>query len=267
MAHVVQAPSESKLNHTPPSTAPGQPGSGYRLSARIEPFDSFWEGPEDVEEGYSSFRQFYRANYLPRLPADTNSRILVISCGPGYLLNLLRSEGYSHVLGIDSMTEKIQYALAHELNGRVAEAFAFLHDNAEMYDLIFCEQELNHLTKDEMVVFLGLCRHRLNPNGMLIVHGLNGANPITGAEALAQNIDHFNTFTDYSLRQLLAYCGFEQIQVFSLNLYVFPTHPLNWLAMAAAGALHSFFRLCFILYGKKNRMFTKKIAAVCWKSE
>ena len=35
-----------------------------KLSARTEPFDSYWQAPEDVERGYTSFNQYYRANFL-----------------------------------------------------------------------------------------------------------------------------------------------------------------------------------------------------------
>ncbi|HEY8537980.1 MAG TPA: hypothetical protein VIL28_03875, partial [Steroidobacteraceae bacterium] len=56
-----------------------------RLAARLEPFDSYWQAPKDVEGGFKSFTAYYRANYLPHLPQDREARILVISCGPGYL--------------------------------------------------------------------------------------------------------------------------------------------------------------------------------------
>src|SRR5580692_821432 len=65
-----------------------------RLSARLEPFDSYWQAPENVDSGYASFSAYYRANYLSHLPQDRNARILVISCGPGYLVNLLTKNGY-----------------------------------------------------------------------------------------------------------------------------------------------------------------------------
>ena len=93
--------------------------------------------------------------------------------------------------------------------------------------------------------------------------GLNGANPITGAEALSQNFDHFNTFTEYSLKQILEYCGYEKIEVMPLKLYVFFKNPLNYVLMAVAGAFELFFKAAFIMYGKKNRIFTKKIGASC----
>jgi 2-polyprenyl-3-methyl-5-hydroxy-6-metoxy-1,4-benzoquinol methylase len=235
------------------------------LTAKIEPFDSFWEAPEDIEKGYFSFSKFYKRNYLKYIPNNKQSRILVISCGPGYFVNLLTKEGYINILGIDSFAEKVKYAQQRNLNCRAEEAFPFLEYNKEAYDIIFCEQELNHLTKEEILFFLKLCWNNLCENGILIVHGLNGANPITGAEALAQNFDHYNTFTEYTLRQILQYSNFERIKVIPLDLYVFYFNPLNYILMAFNALYTLFFRFSFMLYGKSNRIFTKKIAAICWK--
>lgn len=239
--------------------------SQVKLAARIEPFDTFWEGPEDIEKGYTSFYQFYKHNYLKYLPQNKAARILVVSCGPGYFVDLAARHGYTNVTGIDSDPAKVAWATDRNLNCQIAEAFPFLEEAAEPFDVIFCEQELNHLTKDEIVMFLDLCWERLTEEGTLIAHVLNGANPITGAEALAQNFDHFNTFTDYTLHQVLGYCGFDQVKVIPLNLYVFYKNPMNYVAMLAAGLLSMFFRFCFVLYGKKNKIFTKKIAAVARK--
>ena len=143
--------------------------------------------------------------------------------------------------------------------------FPFLAARKQAFQAIFCEQELNHLTKPEILVFLRLCHESLKPGGTLIVHALNGANPITGAEALAQNFDHYNTFTEYTLRQILEHSGFRETRVIPLNLYVFYKNPFNWVAWAAASFLTLLFRAAFVLYGKTNRIFTKKIAAVCQK--
>jgi 2-polyprenyl-3-methyl-5-hydroxy-6-metoxy-1,4-benzoquinol methylase len=235
------------------------------LMGKIEPFDSFWEAPEDLEKGYKSFYQFYKSNYLKCVPADKNARILVISCGPGYFLNLLAKKNYRNVLGIDSDPAKIQHAKNKNLNCRVERAFPFLQGCQEAYDVIFCEQELNHLTKKEILLFLNLCRKSLAPGGTLIVHGLNGANPITGAEALAQNFDHYNTFTEYTLRQILDFTGFRDVRIMPLNLYVFYKNPLNYVLIVLDKLYTLFFRFSFLLYGKANKIFTKKIAAVCKK--
>ncbi len=232
------------------------------LTAKMEPFDSFWEGPENIEKGYDSFQKFYDHNYLPHCPKDRGSRILVVSCGPGYFVHSLVEAGYTDVLGIDSDPEKVAHGVRRGLDCQAHAAFPYLQERPQAFDAIICEQELNHLTKDEMIFFLALCRKSLRPGGTLIVHGLNGANPLTGAESLAQNFDHYNTFTEYTLNQLLEYTGFQQIRILPLELYVFFKNPLNYVGMAIMAILSFAFRVGFILYGKNNKTFTKKIGAV-----
>lgn len=242
-----------------------EPTATADLSAKIEPFDSFWEAPDDIENGYGKFFEFYKHNYLKFLPKDKDANVLAISCGPGYFVNLLTKLGYRNVLGIDSDPDKVAYGTRRGLNCRPARAFDFLRESTEPYDVIFCEQELNHLTKQEILSFLALCREKLSDNGLLITHALNGANPITGAESLAQNFDHYNTFTEYTMRQVLEYSSFSDVKVFPLNLYVFYKNPLNYVLIVLSAIYTAFFRFSFILYGKKNRIFTKKIGAVAVK--
>jgi len=244
------------------------PGS-EQLAAQIEPFDSFWEGPADIEAGFSKFLAFYTDNYLEHMPANRDAAILVISCGPGYFVNLLKEKGYTNVLGIDSYADKIQIAQQHGLNCEQVRAFEFL-DSPEQYgvwDAVFCEQEINHLTKEEIPVFLALVKRALKPDGKLVLHALNGANPITGAEALAQNYDHYNTFTEYTMKQVLEHYGFRDARVFPLNLYVFWKNPLNYILIAGSTLYSLFFRASFIMYGKSNKIFTKKIGGVCYRGE
>ena len=236
-----------------------------KLAARVEPFDSFWQTPKDIQKGYESFYQYYKYNYLSRLPENKDARILVISCGPGYLVNLLNQQGYLNVLGIDSDSQKIEYAKKRNLKCETYEAFSFLQDKADEFDVIIPEQELNHLTLDEMVVFLKLCWRSLRANGLLLVYGLNGANPLVGSENLAHNIDHFNTFTEYSLRQVLVHANFKDIRIFPLKLYVFWKNPLNYVGLFATVLLELAFRIIFVMYGKSVTILTKKIAATCRK--
>jgi 2-polyprenyl-3-methyl-5-hydroxy-6-metoxy-1,4-benzoquinol methylase len=238
-------------------------GPERQLAARLEPFDSYWQAPADVDAGYAKFAAYYRANYLPHLPADRAARILVVSCGPGYLVSLLRDAGYTNLRGIDSDPEKIAHARRRQLPCETAQAFPFLEQNREPFDVIIPEQELNHLTLDEQLEFLSLCLRNLKPGGLMIVYGLNGANPLVGSENLAHNIDHFNTFTDYSLNQVLQLAGFTHVKVMPLKLYVFWKNPLNYVGLAVTGLLELFFRACFVLYGKDVKILTKKLAAVC----
>jgi 2-polyprenyl-3-methyl-5-hydroxy-6-metoxy-1,4-benzoquinol methylase len=235
------------------------------LTAKMEPFDSFWEGPDNIEKGYTSLYKFYKYNYLPHIPGDKSANILVISCGPGYFVDMLNRNGYDKVLGIDSFADKIRHATDHKLNCIQADAFEHLENTDTPYDVIFCEQELNHLTKDEIIDFLQLAWSKMTPGGTLIAHALNGANPVTGAEALAQNFDHYNTFTEYTMKQVMEHTNFENTTVIPLHLYVFWTNPLNYALILMSALYTAFFRISFIMYGKKNKIFTKKIAAICNK--
>jgi nucleoside-diphosphate-sugar epimerase len=235
------------------------------LAAQIEPFDTFWEAPPDVEKGYAKFAKFYKRNYFKYMPSERAATTLIISCGAGYMVKAMNEEGYTRVSGIDADPEKVMVAKRHGLNCRVANAFPYLRENNEPFDLIFAEQEINHLTKSEILVFLDLCRKNLSKNGMLVVHSLNGANPITGSEALAQNFNHYNTLTEYSLKQILGYAGFRRIKTFPLNLYIFYENPINYIGVVLNYLLNKIFQISFLFYGKKNKLFTKKIGAVANK--
>jgi len=262
-----EAPGFHHAKDNPIPWSPPEIPADEQLTAKMEPFDSFWEAPRDIEKGYARFAQFYKCNYLAHLPKHKHARILVVSCGPGYFVDLLDQHGYSNVLGIDSFPEKIAWAQRRNLNCRVERAFGFLAQNREPFDVIFAEQEINHLTKPEILSFLELCRRNLRDGGTLLIHSINGTNPLTGSESRAGNFDHYNSFTEYSLNQILEYSRFGQIRIFPLNLYVFYKNPLNYAGMLAEKLLAIFFRLNFILVGKSAKIFSKKIAAVAKKQQ
>jgi SAM-dependent methyltransferase len=235
------------------------------LAARLEPFDSYWQAPKDVEGGFKSFTAYYKANYLPHLPSNRDAKILVVSCGPGYLLNALAEAGYRNVVGIDSDPSKVAYGQKRGLACEAAEAFPYLERQRDEYDVIIPEQELNHLTMEETIEFLRLCRTALKPGGKVIVYAMNGANPFVGSENLSHNIDHFYNVTEYSLSQLLELGGFTDIKPFALKLYVFWKNPLNYVGLAVTSLLELTMRIVFMLYGKKVRVLSKKVGAVAVK--
>lgn len=179
---------------------------------------------------------------------------------------MLAKEGYTNVLGIDSDPSKIEQARDKGLNCTVEEAFPFLEQNVDVYDAVFFESEINHLSKDEILELLVLVQSSLRRGGTLIIHSMNGANPFTGSEGLALNIDHYNTFTEQSLRQILKYTEYKDIKVIPLKLFVFFNNPLNYVGMALDSLITLALRAVFIFYGKSNKIFTKKVAAIARKA-
>lgn len=230
----------------------------------MEPFDTVPAGyiRPGVESGYALFGQYLGANYLPHMPKAKDAAILCISCAIGYFVKRLVEEGYTNVLGIDADPDYIAQASKKGLNCIEAHAFPFLEEHPQSFDAIWCGNEVNHLTKEELIEFLRLCQYSLRPNGTVMIHSQNGANPITGMDGLAHNIDHQAVYTEYSLRQVLEYTGFKSIRIVPVRLYVFYWNPLNYLGIAIDFLLTSFFRLLFKFYQKNNRIFTKKIAGI-----
>ncbi|HXV35579.1 MAG TPA: NAD-dependent epimerase/dehydratase family protein, partial [Myxococcota bacterium] len=100
--------------------------ASMRLAAEIEPFDSFWEGPSNIEKGYRTVYEFYRHNYLAKFPADRSAPILVVSCGPGYMVDMLVRHGYQSVTGIDSDAEKVEPGRRRGLDCRAERAFPWV---------------------------------------------------------------------------------------------------------------------------------------------
>lgn len=246
-----------------PSTQ-ARKGTRVKLSARLEPFDSLPRiyFPEDVTAYYPKYRTYYRRNYLKHFPQARNAAILCIASGPGYMVQLLNETGYKNVIGLDSNEDWQISASSRGLNWICDDAFGYLDRHPSAFDVIFTENEVNHLTKEEFIDFLQKCRHSLRENGVVLVTSQNGANFITGADACAHNIDHFAIYTEYSLRQMLSLTGFDPIEMFPLRLYVFYRNPLNYVGMAMDATINGIQRVLARFYAKRTRLFSKKIFAV-----
>lgn len=235
--------------------------AALQLSARLEPFDTYWQGSRDLSREYDRFDIYYRANYLPRLPADRDAAIAVLSCGPGYLVNSLVKAGYRNVIGVDADPEKVALGLGKGLPCAVGSAMTFLAERPESFDVIIPEQELNHLTIDETITFLQVARRALRPNGQILVYAVNGANPLVSPEHISHNIDHFYNVTEYSLRQLMQLGGFTNIEPFECKLYVFWNRPENYVGWVIVHSIEFVCRLIYRLYGKDVKILSKRIGA------
>lgn len=236
------------------------------FAARLEPFDSYWQGTRDLRTAYDSFAAYYRHNYLPRIPADRTARIAVLSCGPGYLVDALVNAGYQNVVGVDADPEKVKHGLDRSLPCIVDSAFQFLEDRPGEFDIIIPEQELNHLSIAETIEFLGLCATALRPSGRILVYAINGANPLVASEHIAHNIDHLYNVTERSITQLLALGGFTDIKPFACKLYVFWNRPANYLGLAITELTEFMLRVLLRLYGEKVVILSKRIGATATRA-
>ncbi len=231
----------------------------FQLTAKIHPFTTFCEGIPDIEAGYNYYKRLYKRNYKQLLPSDKNAKILIVSAGVGYFVTFLEQMGYRKVTGIDSEREKIDYAKTKGIDILHENAFDYLEEADCIFDLILFEQEINHLTKDELVIILTRTRKRLQENGSIILNSTNYANPITAIDHMAHNFNHFAGYTENSIEQVLNYCGFGDVKCYPIDNYVFYMNPLNWIAKAITSIFSLSFIIIYKMYGKSGNLFTKRI--------
>lgn len=236
-----------------------------KLTAIHSPFTTFCEGPEEIEKGYHLFYLFHRRNFLHRMPKEKNAEILVVSSGVGYFQYSLKKWGYNRVMGIDSDQVKVKYAAGKGFDSECGDCFDYLEEIENRYDLIFAEQEVNHLTRDELIVFLKISYKALKKDGILIITAANCANPIISTEYLGNNIDHYTSFTENNMKQYFSMTPFEELAVFPHDFYVLWTNPLNYIAKFLTGCLHISFKMIFRMYGKSNDIFTKRLGVIAKK--
>ena len=234
----------------------------FQLTGKIHSWTTFCEGIPNIEEGFRYYDLLYRRNYTHLLPQDKNAEVLVTSAGVGYFVTFLNQMGFEKVIGVDSDQSKVEYARAKNFNVIRENAFDLLEDTDNMFDLIVAEQEINHLTKEELVVFLTRARKRLRDGGRLILNSTNYANPLTAIDHFAHNFNHFVGYTENSIEQVFEYCGFGDVVCYPIDNYVFYKDPLNWIAKAITELFSLFFTITYKMYGKSGKLFTKRIIGV-----
>lgn len=126
---------------------------------------------------------------------------------------------------------------------------------------------LEHFEKHEVIRFLDLAYQKLTPDGKLILKVPNAANPLLASSSRYMDFTHELSFTEESLSQVLKNASFNNVNVYSQDIYVFYYNPLNYIAKCFASMIHISLRVLFLLYGRKTtKIFTKQIIAVASKN-
>ncbi len=155
--------------------------------------------------------QSYDVIFKSYLPSDRRLRILDIGCGSGFLVEYLLSRGYSAVQGIDISAEQVAYCKTRGLPVEHAEATSYVNEN-NGWGFIISWDVIEHLTKGEVVAFLGAIYAALVPGGEVVI-GTGNASSIYGPTARYMDFTHEMLFTESSLRQVLVACGFTDVDV------------------------------------------------------
>jgi SAM-dependent methyltransferase len=155
-----------------------------------------------------SWAATYAARLHDWLPADRQTPVLDLGCGPGYMLYLLDRLGYSDLTGVDLSPARVAAARwfcprAQIIQGDVRET---LVQNPGRFGVITGMDFLEHFRKDEIFPLLTLVARALRGGGRLILQTLNAGSPWVGGMAYG-DFTHEWFFTPESLSEVLEQVG------------------------------------------------------------
>ncbi len=166
----------------------------------------------------NSFSQF-RLNYDRFIPSKTGAKILDIGCGTGHFLYYLEKKGYTDFLGIDISPQQTDFCRNNVSKSvEQADAFEFLKEKKDAFDVIVANDLLEHIPKEEIVKFLKLVNAGLKDKGVFLMRTPNMGNPFA-VYSRYKDFTHEVGFTDRSLYQVLWTAGFRDIQVLPYKNY------------------------------------------------
>lgn len=144
--------------------------------------------------------------------------VVDLACGRGAWMRWMRHKGARQLTGVDLSQLDLD---AVDIPGAElirCDLFGFLRDDPRQFALIHAKDVIEHMTKDEVVEFLSLCRGRLLPGGQLWISTFNALAPMS-AQTWRGDFTHEMAFTPSSMSQVMRACGFGEVRTFC-------THPV-----------------------------------------
>lgn len=140
-----------------------------------------------------------------------DSLILELGCGPGYLLDYLKLNGFNNITGVDISREQVELANSKGHNVLLDDIFNYLRNSSNKYDIIFAFDLIEHFTKDELLELTNLIYNSLSDAGLFIIRTPNGQGYFSG-HIIYGDLTHQTIFTPNSLTQLLVNAGFNSVE-------------------------------------------------------
>ena len=181
--------------------------SSYRYQTRRGLLDE-----ASLKRHFDRLASWYARRLKGYLPKNRGAARVDVPCGHGNFLYFLHRQGYHNVVGYDLDPEQVRLARLLDLPAREGNAFTVLGDSTQRYDCISSLDFLEHLSRDNALAFLELCRMRLNPDGVLLVRMPCADGPF-GAHDRYNDITHQWGATSNLLRVLLEMVGFTRVVI------------------------------------------------------
>ena len=165
---------------------------------------------DDVITAARDKEYIYEQIVLQWLPADGTAPIAEVACGHGSFLHWLKSRDYNRIVGVDSSREQIDLARQVGVTVFHNEVNAWLSEQPDAtQQTIVAIDFIEHISKDEMMVFLKESRRVLVDGGCLILRYPNGDSPLVGMN-LFNDITHVWTYTPNCLNSLGMMHGYSR---------------------------------------------------------
>jgi 2-polyprenyl-3-methyl-5-hydroxy-6-metoxy-1,4-benzoquinol methylase len=177
------------------------------------------------------------------------------------MLKYLQSAGFTNLTGIDISEEQIAVAQAKGFNAFQADAFSFLRENEEQFEIITAIDIIEHFKKEELYELLHLIFKSLKPGGSLIVQTPNGGGLMPGY-VIYGDLTHFTILSPLSLKHILTLTGFEKITMKELGPALFVHFPLfiGWQLVRIVAMLIKFLEI-----GRIQKHWTESFIAKAQK--
>jgi SAM-dependent methyltransferase len=160
------------------------------------------------EKDFQDWAAVCTARVLDWLPADRQTPVLDMGCGPGYFLYLLDRLGYTDLTGVDLSLSQIAIARRWCPRAKIVQGDAreVLARNSGRFGLIAGFDFIEHFSKDEVLPLLNLVVQALRTGGCLILQTPNAESRWVGGTAYG-DFTHEWFFTPSSLGAILSEAG------------------------------------------------------------
>ncbi len=216
-----------------------------------------------LESHFKKLEKWYWARLKHYLPKHTNASCIDIPCGYGNFLYFLRSRGYKNICGYDLDESQVKLANLLDLPAETKNIFDVLTESKDTYDLISSFDFIEHLSKDDALKFLALCRNNLNENGVLILRTPCADGPF-GSHDANNDITHEWSMTSNVLKTILEMCGFSNVEI--LDERPQPTslvEAIRWLVFYPFKLIADLF--CIGLGMRPPRIWSRSMIAIAYK--
>ena len=206
----------SEQQATPAPGAAPDAALDARIACYYDAFEAHCRGSEEAIRG----KQRPYLEVITGLPAGLLDKPLIdIGSGHGEWLGLLRDQGL-RAFGIDNNASLATHCRSRGLTVLHGDALSQLgRQEADSAAVISAFHIVEHLPFATLFALLEEIRRVLAPGGMLLLETPNPENALVGSHTFYHDFSHRNPVTPTALEFLVAYHGFEDIEVRRLHPY------------------------------------------------